>query len=165
MNKSSILALIILIIPFSALAGMKCGDFEYGTDNYHDNMDELARRASLPDEYYNKYHEEVVSDLCNGNAESVNQAIDDGYVKRSEVEAIREVLGLEKRSSTGKAYGTSREKFVNMGLCNACADNVAQYFVHKPNSKCGKLAKQALEGNTQTIELLRAFPYYCTWNY
>ena len=165
MNKSSILALIILIIPFSALAGMKCGDFEYGTDNYHDNMDELARRARLPDEYYNKYHEEVVSDLCNGNAESVNQAIDDGYVKRSEVEAIREVLGLEKRSSTGKAYGTSREKFVNMGLCNACADNVAQYFVHKPNSKCGKLAKQELEGNTQTIELLRAFPYYCTWNY
>ena len=128
-------------------------------------MDELARRARLPDEYYNKYHEEVVSDLCNGNAESVNQAIDDGYVKRSEVEAIREVLGLEKRSSTGKAYGTSREKFVNMGSCNACADNVAQYFVHKPNSKCGKLAKQALEGNTQTIELLRAFPYYCTWNY
>ena len=165
MNKSSILALIILIIPFSALAGMKCGDFEYGTDNYHDNMDELARRARLPDEYYNKYHEVVVSDLCNGNAESVNQAIDDGYVKRSEVEAIREVLGLEKRSSTGKAYGTSREKFVNMGLCNACADNVAQYFVHKPNSKCGKLAKQALEGNTQAIELLRTFPNYCTWNY
>ena len=159
MNKSSILALIILIIPFSALAGMKCGDFEYGTDNYHDNMDELARRARLPDEYYNKYHEEVVSDLCNGNAESVNQAIDDGYVKRSEVEAIREVLGLEKRSSAGKTYGTSREKFVNMGLCNACADNVAQYYAQKPNTKCGKLAKQALEGNIQAIELLRTFRY------
>ena len=157
--------MMILIFPYSAFAGMKCGDFEYGTDNCHDNMDELAKRARLPDEYYNKYHEEVVSDLCNDNEKSVQQAIDDGSVKRSQVEAIREVLGLEKRSATGKTYGTSREKFVNMGLCNACADNVAQYYAQKPNTKCGKLAKQALEGNIQAIELLRTFPRYCTWSY
>jgi hypothetical protein len=38
-------------------------------------------------------------------------------------------------------------KFMEMGLCSACAGNVAMVYVKKPTSPCARLAKQALEGN------------------
>jgi hypothetical protein len=56
-------------------------------------------------------------------------------------------------------------KFLEMGLCSACADNVAMFYVKKPDSRCGQLAKQALEGNPAATEELRKFPDYCTWKY
>lgn len=52
-----------------------------------------------------------------------------------------------------------------MGLCSACADNVAQWYTRQPTSRCGKLAKQALEGNPQAERLLAGFPDYCVWKY
>jgi hypothetical protein len=152
-------------IPFSANAGVKCSDVKYGNENYHDKMQELANLARLPDAYYSRYHEDVVSDLCKGNTKGIRSSIDSGFVKSSEVEAIKEVLGTDNRSDTGKSYGYSRQKFADMGLCSACADNVAQHYTKKPRSECGKLAKQALEGNPKSIEELQSFPDYCIWKY
>jgi hypothetical protein len=54
-------------------------------------------------------------------------------------------------------------KFLEMGLCSACADNVAMFYVKKPTSPCGRLAKQALEGNPVATDKLRSFPDYCKW--
>lgn len=53
------------------------------------------------------------------------------------------------------------DKFREMGLCSACAGNVASYYVSEPNSECGKLAKQALEGSSTAANKLRDFPSYC----
>jgi hypothetical protein len=160
-----LVASILLTLPFSIYAGVKCSDVKYGKESYHEKMEELAKLARLPDDYYNRYHEDVVSDLCEGKPEEVKSLIDSGFVKRSEVEAIKEVLGKDNRSDEGKSYGFSKEKFSDMGLCGACADNVAQYYTKKPHSKCGKLAKQALEGNPRSVEDLQSFPSYCTWAY
>jgi hypothetical protein len=52
-----------------------------------------------------------------------------------------------------------------MGLCSACADNVAQYYTKEPNSRYGKLAKQALEGNPSAVKELQSFPSFCQWKY
>ena len=57
-------------------------------------------------------------------------------------------------------------KLLDMGLCNACADNVAEFYLKKPKSSCGKLAKQAIEGNPDAIEkLVNNFPDYCSYKY
>jgi hypothetical protein len=56
-------------------------------------------------------------------------------------------------------------KFLKMGLCSACAGNVAVYYVKKPASQCARLAKQALEGNPVAADKLRGFPDYCHWGW
>src|SRR6516225_2450600 len=54
-------------------------------------------------------------------------------------------------------------KFLEMGLCSACAGNVAMFYVKRPTSPCARLAKQALEGNPVATDKLRSFPDYCKW--
>jgi len=165
MKRVLLFILPFVFLPFSANAAIKCSDVKYGNEGYHEKMEELAKLARLPDGYYNKYHEGVVSDLCGGNAKDIESSIDNGFVKRSEVEAIKEALGMDGRSAIGKRYSDSRRKFEEMGLCSACADNVAQHYTKKPRSKCGRLAKQALGGNPNAVEKLQSFPGYCTWKY
>ena len=165
MKKVLLLAFGLMLSSFYAIAGVQCSDVKYGNENYHEKMEELAKLARLPDNYYNRYHEDVVSALCQGNGKGVKSSIDNGFIKKSEVEAIKEVLALDGRSDFGKSYGYSKQKFSDIGLCSACADNVAQYYTHKPKSKCGKLAKHALEGNPHAVEELQTFPEYCTWKY
>lgn len=163
--RISLVVCLVAFIPFSVNARVKCSDVKYGNQNYHEKMEELAKLARLPDDYYSRYHEDVVRDLCKGNIDGVESSIDNGFVKRSEVEAIKEVLGKDDRSDSGKSYGFSRHKFEEMGLCSACADNVAQHYTQMPNMKCGKLAKEALEGDPNAIEELQSFPSYCVWEY
>lgn len=52
-------------------------------------------------------------------------------------------------------------RFLELGLCSACAGNVAAFYVRKPNSACGRLAKRALEGNPVAVGKLRDNPRYC----
>jgi hypothetical protein len=160
----------MMVINSAFAAGIQCSDVKYGNPNYSENMDMLAKEAGLPDSYYSKYHEDVVSSLCSGDTKHIDMLIDYGFVKSKEVDAIAKVLGKTykfkgKKSKIGTRYGYSREKFESMGLCAACADNVAQYYTKKPNSPCGKLAKQALEGNPDAISKLVEFPDYCIWKY
>ena len=157
------------VLVNSAFAQMPCADLKHGKPNYNEKMDELAKRAQLPDDYWNRYHESVVSDLCSGNVTDVDKLVDGGFVKPREAQSIAKVLGKQykpkERSETGESYGYSKEKFLEMGACNACADNIAQYYTRKPNSACGKLAKKALEGNPDAIRQLVEFPDYCQWKY
>lgn len=172
-SRSSVVVLSAIILSLVlinlAFAEISCVDLKYGKPNYHENMDELAKRAGLPDNYWNRYHESVVSALCSGDTKEVDNLLDNGYVKTKEVQGIAKVLGktykTKQRSETGKSYGYSKEKFLEMGACSACADNIAQYYTKKPNSTCGKLAKQALEGNPDAIKKLAQFPDYCIWKY
>jgi hypothetical protein len=158
-----------LTLAGPAFAGMSCADLHTRNPRYQDNMDAMARQAGLPDGYWSKYHASVVGALCSGNTREVDSLVDNGYVKPQEAQNIARVMGMaytpKKRSDTGKSYGYSKNKFIEMGACNACADNIAQYYTKKPDSRCGKLAKQALEGNPDAIRLLVSFPDYCQWKY
>jgi hypothetical protein len=163
------ISILSLVLANSTSAQISCSDVKYGNPNYHETMDELAKRAGLPDNYWSRYHESVVSGLCSGDTKDIDKLIDNGFVKPQEVQGIAKVLGKtykpKQRSETGKTYGYSKKKFLEMGACAACADNIAQYYTKKPNSPCGKLAKQALEGSPEAIEKLAAFPDYCEWKY
>ncbi len=155
-----------LMAATSSFALIDCSDVDYGTnENYHSNMEILAKQARLPNDYYNRYHQDVVNYICDGDEDSIENAIDYGYVKRSEVESIRENLGLDKRSKIGESYEYSRIKFSNMGLSNAFSDNITNYYVSMPSSQCGQLAKSAIEGNPRSIAKLQSYPEYCIWNY
>ena len=46
-------------------------------------------------------------------------------------------------------------RFLKLDLCSACANNVAAFYIRRPNSTCGRLAKQALEGNPVAVGKLR----------
>lgn len=159
----------VLILAEPALAQIPCKDVKYGNPDYSDKMDELAQLAKLPDNYWNRYHEDVVSNLCSGNIKEIDGLLDSGFVKPQEVQNIAKVLGKtykqKQRSESGQKYEVARRKFTEMGACNACSDNIAQYYTKKPNSTCGKLAKQALDGDPAAIRKLVAFPDYCRWSY
>jgi len=173
--RSRCIAVVLVSVLFSfvsinsVVAQMSCNDLEYGKPTYHEKMDELAKRAGLPDSYWSRYHESVVSALCSGDTREVDNLVDNGYVKAIEAQAIGKVLNKpyksKVRSEIGKSYGYSKNKFIEMGSCSACADNIAQYYTKKPNSPCGILAKRALEGNPDAVKKLVEFPDYCQWKY
>lgn len=156
----------IALIANAANAMLTCNDVSYGNKNYHENMEQLAIEARLPGNYFNRYHETIISELCKGKTDVAESWIDYGYVKRSEVEGIKETLGLNKQSALGSSYQYSSIKFrYEMGLSSAFSDNVAQYYTKRPASKCGQLAKSAIEGNPRAIKTLQSYPKYCIWNY
>ena len=142
-----------------------CSSVKYGNDRYHENMEALAKEVGLPDNYYSRYHEDAVKAICEGQESQLTGLIDAGYVKATEVAALKRVLVRDDRSDLGKSYESSREKFSSLGLCESCADNVAQYYTRQPASQCGRLARQALEGDPAAVRELQTFPEYCTWKY
>lgn len=56
-------------------------------------------------------------------------------------------------------------RLASMGLCGACADNAAQWYLQRPDSSCAALTKRALEGDPVATADLRAFPAFCQWKY
>ena len=153
----------------SAQAPIPCSDLKYGSPKYHDKMDELAKRAKLPHNSWTRYHEDVVRNLCNGTLKDVDQLVSDNVVKASEAQAIAKVIGKtytpKQTQQTATSYASLKTKFVEMGACNACADNIAQHVSKTPDSACGKLAEQALSGDAEAVNKLVAFPDYCKWKY
>lgn len=85
---------------------------------------------------------------------------DDGEYLDYEVEPIR-----TKIAPALLRYDDLDNKLLAMGLCSACADNVAQYYLKQPNSRCAKVARSALEGNPEATQALLDFPSYCKWRY
>ena len=163
--QNLIIAAMLAGSTISAQAAIDCDSVSPSNEHYIESMEALATQARLPDNYFTRYHEDVVSDMCKGDEESINSAIDYGYVKRSEVESIRESLGLDKRSDIGVSYEYSRQKFSGLGLSSAASGNIADFYTKKPHSQCGRLAKRALEGNPRAITELQSSPNYCVWDY
>jgi hypothetical protein len=54
------------------------------------------------------------------------------------------------------------DKLIGLGLCNACAGNVAHLYIYQPQSRCAALTRKALGGDAQALETLKAFPDCCT---
>jgi hypothetical protein len=52
-------------------------------------------------------------------------------------------------------------KLLEMGLCSACAGNVAELYVKKPSSRCAQLTRRALGGDSDALKTLIDFPDYC----
>jgi hypothetical protein len=90
-----------------------------------------------------------------------------GEVVDSDDEDIYYSVDVERKKNTPEKLKKDdlENKFIEMELCNACADNVAEFYIKKPLSECAKLAKEALEGNPDATTKLQEFPDYCTWKY
>jgi hypothetical protein len=161
---------VSLVMPAAALAGVSCKSLVPGSTKYFQNMDELARQAKLPDSTWDRNHETVVSYICSGQLEDVDQLVESRVLPAAEAERIGAVLGKVYRAkqsgAIAKDYATVKAEFIQMGLCNACADNVAQHYLKNPDSECAGLAKRALAGDSRAIdELATAFPDFCQWEY
>jgi hypothetical protein len=53
-------------------------------------------------------------------------------------------------------------KLLDLGMCNACADNAAAFYIKMPASRCANLVRRGLEGDPAAIEQLKDTPDYCT---
>ena len=168
-NKKGLIffALFNCFIILPAFAQISCNDIKYGNKNYHSNMDRLADIAGL--QGWDKYHEGVVSSFCKDDFKGVDIDVDNGYVELKDALGIAKALGKKyipkRRSEIGKSYGYSKQRFQEIGSCSVCSDNIAQHYTKTPNSRCGKLAKQALEGNPEAVKILLGFPDYCKWGW
>lgn len=80
-------------------AALSCADFRYGSDDYRANMGRIAKQASLPHGAYSKYHERIVNDVCQDDADDIKKMVDLGYVNSSEVGSIQRVLKSQDRSA------------------------------------------------------------------
>jgi len=81
---------------------------------------------------------------------------------------IRYAVDVVRQKNTAGALRIDDldNRFLEMGLCSACAGTAAELYVKHPNSRCAHLAREALEGNPVATETLRSFPAYCqiTWH-
>lgn len=64
------------------------------------------------------------------------------------------VLDRSKVDPTTLRYTDIDDRLLQLGLCNACADNVADEYIHHPQSACSQLVRSALEGNPDAAEEL-----------
>lgn len=160
---------LALAIGAPSRASASCEELAYGSPTYHRKMDELASQAQLPGAAWNRYHESLVAALCAGKADEIDQLVDSGSLPAAEAKRIAEILRQtysgKQHSQVNKSFAEVKAEFVEMGLCNACADNIAQYYARKPGSPCAKLAQRALNGDSRAIDELATSPAECIWTY
>lgn len=60
-------------------------------------------------------------------------------------------------------YDDLDNKLLSMGLCSACASNVAMMYLEKPQSKCAAVTRKALEGDPAALETLQSDTGFCTY--
>jgi hypothetical protein len=84
------------------------------------------------------------------------QYVDDNEVSYS-LELIRSKVSPAKLRQNDVEL-----KLLDIGMCSACADNAAAFYVKMPNSRCATLVRQALEGEPTAIAKLNDMPDYCS---
>ncbi len=146
-----------------------CKELRYGNPDYQNHMDALAAEAQLAGATWNQNHETVVASFCGGKESEIDALVDGGFVSATEVVRIAAALGKTYRpklqSTEGMTYESVRQALIEIGICAACADNIAQHFTQKPESACAKLARRALNGDTRAEDELQGFPDECKWVY
>jgi uncharacterized protein YecT (DUF1311 family) len=140
----------------SSSSDIKCTDVKYGTESYFDKMEQLSKKAKLSSEgLFSRHDEEIVSILCeNGKAKDIDDIVNSGQVKPTDPEAIARVLGKKYKAKTHSEFKYTKAMFIGMGLPEQYADGVAWHYTNRPNDPCGKLAKQALNGNQKAIDTI-----------
>lgn len=66
-----------------------------------------------------------------------------------------------KNPSVTLEYDDLDNMLIQLGLCNACASNVAEMFVKHPSSQCADLTRQALQGDSEALTTLQNTPDFC----
>ncbi len=162
---TSFLVIGAVLVSTTAFAEMKCTEVTYGTDSYSEKLEELSKKAKLSSEGLDRNQEEVVSILCKKRKlKEIDDLISSGFVKPTDAEAIAKTLGKTYKAKTHSEFAYTKQWFVYLGLPVEYADSVAWHYTNRPNDPCGKLAKQALNGNQKAIDVITKaddFPSEC----
>jgi hypothetical protein len=155
--------------PDNAYSGnpalMKCQDVKYGSQNWSENMDKLAKLASLPNGYWNREHEDIIYDICEdrSNAKSgIDNKVEYGLVTESGAESIARVLGYKYKAPARTAKGVKYEKIfqalVAQEFCNACASNIASAVTELGDKDFNQIVTAALNGDSFAKKELEPLP-------
>lgn len=122
----------------------------------------IAAKAHLGDEYPNRYQEDVIYGFCRNTPDDLKMIrgeIDSGNVTAQDAEAIAQSEGVQfkapARSEEGKLYQKINSGLIKLGLCSACANNIASIYVAKPRGDIATLVDAALTGNQSARDYLQ----------
>jgi hypothetical protein len=145
---------------------ISCGDLAGAAHGVA--MKGLAVAANLPDAAYTQYHEAVASAMCDGDSKTVNDLVDSGYLSYGEAKAMQDVIASDRRvqlsterTAEGRRFEEAWKGLRELGLCSACAADVAGFYAKQPASRCGVLAAKALDGDEPALEELESEPAFC----
>jgi hypothetical protein len=110
-----LISLLAVTVP-TVSAALGCGDVKYGSNQYRAGMQQLSKQANLAGGTYTKYHERVVNNFCNGDADDTKKLVDLGYVSAQEVSSIQRILQSNDTRSESRAPAvTASAKTSNPG--------------------------------------------------
>jgi hypothetical protein len=93
-------------------------------------------------------HKETATKLTNCTVDRAHPSTD------SDMVSYELVPDRQKIGQTVMRESDVADQLMRQGLCHACAQNDAAFYVRKPASQCGVLAKAALEGNPDALAVL-----------
>ena len=68
-------------------------------------------------------------------------------------------------SSAELRFNDIEDQLISFGMALAPADNAARHYVNNPEGECGRLVRNALEGNPEARRTLSASPRICVYTY
>lgn len=147
----------------------RCGE-KYAPDSqaHGESMEKLATDASY-ENGADRYFSAFVSELCTGTVEDAKQYVSNAKIPIKSAKFAAQYFGIkvefEEPSAQSKQIENTRQELTSLGICQACAGNAAMYSVMKPNSECGSLVKNALNGDKNAIRRIDEFPAFCEWKF
>lgn len=187
MKKSTILA-VIFMIPVSLMANNICEAVALRTVPAIENPDAKIFKGEKQTSITQYVEDETmnITAFCSKGGYCYPTHV---FLKRERVEALKllnckigeawpkedfedpkvTIYGLKVNRSknppqTIKQYDLTNQ-LEKLGLVPIVADNAAQFYIHKPASKCARLTKSVLEGDPNALQELESFPDYCGWQY
>lgn len=164
------LLVVLLAMPFVGGASnlkVSCEDITPAyQDGYHDKLDLIIWVATNGQRGFTRYDEDMIQELCQtGDQDYMEHLIDYGYIKRSEAMAVKEILGLEKRSNAGLRWEKANNFLLDIGLCTSCASNYAYHYSVLSDSQCSRTIDKAMSGDIDALKELMTEPEYCVLGY
>ncbi len=145
----------------------RCGKkYASNSDMHEEFMEKLAADSSY-ENGADRYFSAFVSDLCVGILDDAKQYVSNAQIPIKSAQFIAQYFEIkvefEEPSAQSKQIESIRQELTSLGICQACAGNAAMYGVIKPNSECGNLVKNALNGDEDAMRKLEEFPAFCEW--
>ncbi len=155
--------------PVAQVPINRCGK-KYDPDGqaHGASMDKLAVDAKY-ENGADRYFSAFVSELCTGDGNGARDYVSNSQIPVDTAQYVAQHFGIklqfEKPSAQSTEIEKTRQRLTGLGICQACAGHAAMHAVIKPNSECGNLVKNALNGNQEAIRRIDEFPAFCEWKF
>ena len=137
MRKKILVPIMVLFFTSPVFAEYWCKAVALRNTYYNESPGTLIRKGQII-----SFTSDYGSDLCQHGG---------WCVKRKDLKLLDCDYHLNpirtKADPTNVRHSDIEDTLLSMGLCSACADNAAAWYIRRPSSSTAKLVRSALEGN------------------